>query len=114
MENFRLGIHALTHITEASFASLNDSENLIRSFNEIVSGFNLCAVSPPIVHQFEPYGLTGFILLAESHISIHTWPELGQAAIDVFTCGDRCSMSIADKFAISVGAIKHNTQIITR
>jgi len=38
-------------------------------------------------HKFSPQGLTGYLLLAESHISIHTWPEHGYAAIDVFTCG---------------------------
>ena len=39
-------------------------------------------------HRFEPQGVTGLALLAESHISIHTWPENGYAAVDVFTCGD--------------------------
>ncbi|MFH0837109.1 MAG: adenosylmethionine decarboxylase [Candidatus Aenigmatarchaeota archaeon] len=40
-------------------------------------------------HQFSPFGVTGFILLKESHISIHTWPEFNYAAIDVFGCGER-------------------------
>jgi S-adenosylmethionine decarboxylase len=39
-------------------------------------------------HQFEPWGVTGFLLLKESHISVHTWPEEGNfAAIDLFPCG---------------------------
>lgn len=38
-------------------------------------------------HQFTPQGVTGFFLLAESHVSIHTWPEEGLASIDIFTCG---------------------------
>lgn len=38
-------------------------------------------------HQFEPVGVTGLLLLAESHISVHTWPEEKFAAIDIFTCG---------------------------
>ncbi len=41
-----------------------------------------------ITHRFDPQGVTGLALLAESHISIHTWPENGYAAVDVFTCGD--------------------------
>jgi len=41
-----------------------------------------------ITHRFEPQGVTGLALLAESHISIHTWPESGYAAVDVSTCGD--------------------------
>jgi spermidine synthase len=39
-------------------------------------------------HQFEPQGMTGFLLLATSHISVHTWPEYGYAACDVFSCSD--------------------------
>ena len=38
-------------------------------------------------HQFAPCGVTGFLLLAESHISVHTWVEEGFAAVDIFTCG---------------------------
>lgn len=41
-----------------------------------------------ITHHFAPQGVTGLALLAESHLSIHTWPESGYAAVDVFTCGD--------------------------
>ena len=39
-------------------------------------------------HAFEPQGITGVAVLAESHIAIHTWPEVGYAAVDVFTCGE--------------------------
>lgn len=38
-------------------------------------------------HKFEPQGVTAFLLLSESHISIHTWPELNKAAVDIYTCG---------------------------
>lgn len=40
-------------------------------------------------HHFEPHGVTAVVLMAESHMSIHTWPESGYAALDIFTCGDR-------------------------
>jgi S-adenosylmethionine decarboxylase len=40
------------------------------------------------VHKFSPTGVTGIAVLEESHISIHTWPELGLAAIDIFMCGN--------------------------
>lgn len=42
-------------------------------------------------HKFEPQGVTAIALLAESHISMHTWPERGMAVCDVFTCGDHTS-----------------------
>jgi S-adenosylmethionine decarboxylase len=40
-------------------------------------------------HKFSPQGVSGVVIISESHLSIHTWPENGYAAIDVFTCGDR-------------------------
>jgi len=39
------------------------------------------------VHKFSPQGVSGVVVIAESHLSIHTWPEVGYAAIDIFTCG---------------------------
>ena len=47
-------------------------------------------------HQFQPHGVTGFTLLAQSHISFHTWPEFGYLVLDIFTCGDQ---NQADKLA---------------
>ena len=38
-------------------------------------------------HHFNPYGVSGVIIIKESHLTIHTWPEYGYAAIDIFTCG---------------------------
>ena len=46
-------------------------------------------------HKFEPHGVTAVALLAESHISIHTWPEEGMAVCDVFTCGEHTSARAA-------------------
>ncbi len=42
-----------------------------------------------VFHKFAPQGVTGVVIIAESHISIHTWPELGYAAVDIFTCSSR-------------------------
>lgn len=39
-------------------------------------------------HSFSPHGVSGVIVIAESHVAIHTWPEYGYAAVDIFTCGD--------------------------
>ncbi len=41
------------------------------------------------VHTFDPEGVSGVAVIAESHISVHTWPELKYVAVDVFTCGDK-------------------------
>lgn len=39
-------------------------------------------------HSFSPYGVSGVVVIAESHVAIHTWPEYGYAAVDIFTCGE--------------------------
>jgi S-adenosylmethionine decarboxylase len=51
-------------------------------------------------HRFSPHGLTGVVVLAESHISIHTWPEYGYAAVDVFTCGETLQPSVAASYLV--------------
>ncbi len=55
------------------------------------------------VHRFQPNGVSGVAVLAESHISIHTWPYSGYAAVDVFMCGDadpdQCVPVLRDAFA---------------
>ncbi len=42
-----------------------------------------------VFHKFSPQGVSGVVVISESHLAIHTWPELGYAAVDVFTCGDK-------------------------
>lgn len=39
-------------------------------------------------HSFSPHGVSGVVVIAESHVAIHTWPEYGYAAVDIFTCGE--------------------------
>ncbi|MGC2423043.1 MAG: adenosylmethionine decarboxylase, partial [Nitrospirota bacterium] len=39
-------------------------------------------------HEFNPFGISGMVIIAESHLSIHTWPEYNYAAVDIFTCGE--------------------------
>jgi S-adenosylmethionine decarboxylase len=46
-------------------------------------------------HQFEPEGVSGVLLIAESHLSVHTWPEEGFAAVDIFTCGEEMDAQLA-------------------
>lgn len=49
-------------------------------------------------HMFNPYGVSGVVIISESHLTIHTWPELGYAAVDLFTCGDTCKPEIAYEY----------------
>ena len=50
------------------------------------------------VHKFDPQGVTGIAMLAESHISVHTWPEKNMAVCDIFTCGDTAMPAIGVEY----------------
>ncbi len=52
-------------------------------------------------HEFNPFGISGMVIIAESHLSIHTWPEYGYAAVDIFTCGDIIRPEVAARFLIA-------------
>ena len=82
-----IGRHCILELYQCDHAKLND-EAFIRTTitsSAKISGAKLINL---VTHSFKPQGVTGLALLAESHISILTWPEIGYAAIDVFTCGD--------------------------
>jgi len=51
-------------------------------------------------HEFNPFGISGMVVIAESHLSIHTWPEYGYAAVDIFTCGDIIKPEVAANYLI--------------
>ena len=82
-----IGRHCILELYQCDHVKLND-EAFIRTTitsSAKIAGATLINL---VTHSFKPQGVTGLALLAESHISIHTWPEIGYAAIDVFTCGD--------------------------
>lgn len=61
-----------------------------KELKQLLEGAAKAANSKPLqisIYKFEPQGITGVILLAESHIAVHTWPEIGYIAVDIFTCG---------------------------
>lgn len=67
---------------------LDDLEFLKQSLHSAAVRSGATVVGDSFYH-FSPQGVSGVVNIAESHISIHTWPECGYAALDVFTCGDR-------------------------
>jgi len=66
-------------------------------------------------HKFSPQGVSGVVVISESHLAIHTWPELGYAAIDVFTCGDHVDpWKAADYLVEAFRATTVQTQEVVR
>jgi S-adenosylmethionine decarboxylase len=80
-----IGHHTIWDIYQCNSSSISFVEDVKILLNELVLLLDLQKISEAY-KQFEPYGATGFILLEESHISIHTWPEHQYAAIDIFSC----------------------------
>ena len=68
-----------------------------------------------ISNKFEPQGVTAIALLAESHISVHTWPESNYCAVDIFTCGRNMMPELASQYLIeSLMAKDHFLRVIQR
>ncbi|MFY7670698.1 adenosylmethionine decarboxylase [Tenacibaculum sp. MEBiC06402] len=80
-----LGYHGLWEIKDCP-AELLKFEQTIKPFMDAISNAVNVTVLSRSYKQFSPYGVTGVYLLSESHLSIHTWPEHGYAALDLFSC----------------------------
>jgi len=98
-----MGKHYLLNLYGCSFVLLDDQEYLIKLL-ESAASLSGATVVNTIFKKFDPQGVTVLTLLSESHISIHTWPEKGEAAVDLFTCGDcnpklGCDMIIEQLYA---------------
>jgi S-adenosylmethionine decarboxylase len=81
---------AVEHYGEPTTSPLNDAKKLKKILREIAKVCKLTVLRTS-THQFEPYGVTSLFLLSESHLSIHTWPEHGKFAMDVYSCNDNYS-----------------------
>jgi S-adenosylmethionine decarboxylase len=65
-------------------------------------------------HAFSPYGVSGVVIIAESHLTIHTWPEHGYAAVDVFSCGDLDLEAGLAHIIEAFGAERHEVRYFDR
>ncbi|HHX10359.1 MAG TPA: S-adenosylmethionine decarboxylase proenzyme [Firmicutes bacterium] len=89
-----LGRHVLAEVYGCEFDILNDLDKI----RKIMVSAALSAGAEVIettFHRFSPQGISGVVVISESHLAIHTWPELGYAAIDAFTCGSQVDPWVA-------------------
>ena len=82
-----IGIHVLLDLYGIDPPKLNDCGLLADCLSESALRCGLTPLSAPQLHAFDGGGVTGVILLSESHIALHTYPEHGFIAIDLFSCG---------------------------
>ncbi len=94
-----IGTHCILEMYGCPAELLNDEQFVTQAIREATE-YGLATLMGEVSHQFTPQGVTALGLLAESHISIHTWPEYGYAAADVFTCGNRANPQKACNFLL--------------
>ncbi|MCD6362890.1 MAG: S-adenosylmethionine decarboxylase proenzyme [Synergistetes bacterium] len=82
-----LGRHVLVEAYECNPEVLDNLQFLQEAMVEAATRTG-AEVVDVVFRKFQPYGVSGVVVISESHLAIHTWPEYGYAAIDLFTCGD--------------------------
>ncbi len=89
-----MGRHVIAELWECNIDILNDMDRLERTFVNaaLKAGAEVREVA---FHKFAPFGVSGVVIISESHLTIHSFPEHGYASIDVYTCGDIIDPNVA-------------------
>ena len=109
-----LGRHLLIELQDCNREVLNDL-NFLRE--AMISAAVNCGavVLGDSFHRFSPQGVSGVVVIAESHLSIHTWPEFAYAAVDIFTCGTTVKPEKASEtLVVKLEAKNHYSREIQR
>lgn len=98
-----MGRHVISELWGCDFEKLNNLEKIERIFVDAAlrSGAEVREVA---FHKFAPQGVSGVVIISESHLTIHSFPEHGYASIDVYTCGDLDPNIAANYIAEALGA----------
>ncbi|WLR50178.1 adenosylmethionine decarboxylase [Bacillus tianshenii] len=89
-----MGRHVIAELWDCNTDKLNDMDLIERIFVDaaLKAGAEVREVA---FHKFAPHGVSGVVIISESHLTIHSFPEHGYASIDVYTCGDRIDPNVA-------------------
>ncbi len=82
-----LGRHLIGELADCDARILNNQELLEQYLKDAVR-LSGATIVRSVFHHYSPHGVSGVVVIAESHLSIHTWPEYSYAAVDFFTCGE--------------------------
>ena len=89
-----LGRHLLLELFDCDSDAINNLENVKGALVEAAKRAQATIVDV-VFHEFNPFGISGVVVIAESHLAIHTWPEYRYAAVDVFSCGETLQPQVA-------------------
>ena len=92
-----LGRHLLLELFECDATALSSLPTVKTSMLEAANRAHATIVNH-VFHEFSPFGVSGVVVIAESHLAIHTWPEYRFAAVDVFSCGEVLQPQLAAEY----------------
>jgi S-adenosylmethionine decarboxylase len=108
-----LGTHLLLELRECNSDILKDLDRvkdaLVAAANEAKA-----TVVEVAFHEFSPFGISGMVIIAESHLSIHTWPEYGYAAVDIVTCGELIKPEVAAAYLVDKFESKSPSTVLVK
>ncbi|MDQ0430513.1 S-adenosylmethionine decarboxylase [Planomicrobium stackebrandtii] len=98
-----MGRHVIAELWQCDFDKLNDMDFIEQTFVDaaLKSGAEVREVA---FHKFAPQGVSGVVIISESHLTIHSFPEHGYASVDVYTCGDLDPTVAAKYIAEALGS----------
>ena len=94
-----LGTHLLVELKDCNPAAITDLQQVTEAMVSAAREAKATIVDVSF-HEFNPFGISGMVVIAESHLSIHTWPEYSYAAVDISTCGDVIKPEVAAQYLI--------------
>jgi S-adenosylmethionine decarboxylase len=101
-----LGRHLLLELFDCDAEALNSLETVKASMVEAAKRAQATIIDV-VFHEFNPFGISGVVVIAESHLANHTWPEYRYAAVDIFSCGDVLQpQTAADYLVEQLGACR--------
>lgn len=105
-----LGRHVLVELHECDVDLLNNVQEVETIMRDAAQAAGATIVNS-VFHHFSPFGVSGVVVIAESHLAIHTWPEFGYAAVDLFTCGESVNPWVAHQVVADKLKAKKKTSI---
>ena len=108
-----VGRHLLLELHGCDPVALDDLAVVERLLREAAEAAGATVVQA-LLHRFAPQGVSGVVVVEESHLSVHTWPEVGYAAVDFYTCGDCVPELAVDVMRAGLAAQRYEVMAIER
>ena len=105
-----LGRHLLLELFDCDSDAINNLGAVKSALVEAAKRAQATIVDV-VFHEFNPFGVSGVVVIAESHLSIHTWPEYRYAAVDIFSCGEMLKPEVAASYLVEQFAAERTSVV---